>query len=396
MIIAAVALVLLAVGGWFAVQRIRALESQIETDMREHAMLVSQLEALHWQRIAHVQMLDGLGEGVLAVNSERKIIIANRRFHELFSIHDNVLGKSLGEVLRMSAIFEAFDRALTGEESIQRFSVPFGVAEKKLEMRTLPVKSEGIAAAALFIDITRTERLEEIRRNFISDFSHEVRTPLAGLRSAVETFETNAGRLTPEEDQQLRRIMTRQLARLERLVEDLSELSRIEAGDVSLELRNVDLRRLLDDLCEDLAEQANHHRVRFVVEGHAVICGDVLRLQQAFSNLLDNAIKYGGDDRTVDVAVIDAIDAGVVRVTDQGEGIPESERSKIFRRFYRMDKSRSQDIPGSGLGLAITKHLVLQHGGTIDVQSEPGEGATFIVRLPKRISSPAPPAAQSR
>ncbi|HYS54989.1 MAG TPA: ATP-binding protein [Thermoanaerobaculia bacterium] len=396
MITAVIALTVLVVGGWFAIQRIRTLESQLETDERERGMLVSQLEALHWQRIAHLQMLDGLGEGVLALSSDRRIIIANRRFMELFSIHENVLGKPLSEALRMSRIFEAFDRALDGEESIEHFSVLSGIVEKKIEMRTLPVASEGIAAAALFIDITKTERLEKIRRNFISDFSHEVRTPLAGLRSAVETFDANAGRLSVEDEQQLRRIMSRQLRRLERLVEDLSELSRIEAGDVALEFRSIDLRRMLDDLCEDFADQAANHRIRFAVEGNSVICGDVLRLQQAFSNLLDNAIKYGGDDSQVDVAVIDEPEAGVVRIADHGDGIPESERSKIFRRFYRIDKSRSQDIPGSGLGLAITKHLVLQHGGTIDVESEPGKGATFIVRLPKRISNPALPAEASR
>jgi two-component system phosphate regulon sensor histidine kinase PhoR len=248
----------------------------------------------------------------------------------------------------------------------------------------------------LFIDVTNTERLEQIRRNFISDFSHEVRTPLAGLRSAVETFETNAARLSPDEDHQLRRIMARQLRRLERLVEDLSELSRIEAGDVTLEFRSVDLRRMIDDLCEDFAEQAAQHHIRFSVTGQSVICGDALRIQQAFSNLLDNAIKYGGDGRDVEIEAADEPEAGVVRITDHGDGIPESERSKIFRRFYRIDKSRSQDIPGSGLGLAITKHLILQHGGSIDVQSEPGKGATFIVRLPKRTPSPAGRAEASR
>jgi signal transduction histidine kinase len=396
MIIATVAVILLIVAGWLAMQRIRTLETQLTTNERERGQLVSQLEALHWQRIANLQMLEGLGEGLLAVNNDRRIIIANHRFLELFSIEGNVLGKPLSEVLRVSHIFEAFDRAIAGEESIERFSVRSGIVDKKIEMRALPLASEGIAAAALFIDVTNTERLEQIRRNFISDFSHEVRTPLAGLRSAVETFENNAERLSVEEDQQLRRIMARQLRRLERLVEDLSELSRIEAGDVALEFRSVDLRHMINDLCEDFAEQAAQHRIRFSVQGQAVICGDALRIQQAFSNLLDNAIKYGGDARDVDVEVIEEPDAGVVRITDHGDGIPDSERSKIFRRFYRIDKSRSQEIPGSGLGLAITKHLILQHGGSIDVESTPGKGATFIVRLPKRSSNPAARAEGSR
>lgn len=396
MIIASVAIVLLIAATWLALQRIRTLEEQLATNDREQGQLVSQLEALHWQRIADLQLLENLGEGLLAVNSEGRIIIANRRFVELFSIQGNVVGKPLSGVLRLSQIFDAFDRATAGEESIERISVRLGAAEKKIEMRALPLASEGIAAAALFIDVTNTERLEQIRRNFISDFSHEVRTPLAGLRSAVETFETNAERISAEEDHHLRRIMARQLRRLERLVEDLSELSRIEAGDFALEFRSVDLRRMLDDLCEDFADRSALHRIRLVVAGQAVVCADPLRVQQAFSNLLDNAIKYGGDDRQVEIDISDQADAGVVRITDHGDGIPESERSKIFRRFYRLDKSRSQDIPGSGLGLAITKHLILQHGGSIDVESEPGSGATFIVRLPKRSPNPALPVEAQR
>jgi len=395
-ILASLAVLLLLGVGAFAAQRIRRMRARIDAVRQERDEIGWQLDALQRQRAADLQMLNGLGEGLLAVSNDRRIVIANRRFNELFSIQENVVGRPLNEVLRVSHIFEAFDRALAGEELIETFSVRLGVVEKKVEMRALPLASEGVAAAALFIDITRTERLELIRRNFISDFSHEVRTPLAGLRSAVETFEANAGRLSVEEDQQLRRIMSRQLRRLERLVEDLSELSRIEAGDVALEFRSVDLRRIIDDVCEDFAEQAAHHRIRLSVGGNSVICGDVLRLQQAFSNLLDNAIKYGGDDSDVALEVLDEPDAGVVRVSDHGEGIPDGERSKIFRRFYRMDKSRSQEIPGSGLGLAITKHLILQHGGTIDVESQPGQGSTFIVRLPKRISNQAPPAEASR
>jgi signal transduction histidine kinase len=396
MIVAIAALVLLIGVAWFAAYRIGLLESRLVAGERMQEDLTSKLGLLQRQRSTDLQMLNGLGEGLLALNADRRIAIANRRFAELFSVSESVIGKPLSEVVRVSQVFEAFDRAIAGQESIERFSVRSGVVERKIEMRALPLPSRDIAAVALFIDVTTIERLEQIRRNFIADFSHEVRTPLAGLRSAVETFETNAANLSPEDDQQLRRIMARQLRRLERVVEDLSELSRIESGDLSLDLRSIDLRKVIDDLCEDFAEQATHHQIRFAVHGNAVICGDVLRVQQAFSNLLDNAIKYGGDNRTVRIEIDEEPDVGVVRIIDEGEGIPKSDREKIFRRFYRMDKSRSQDIPGSGLGLAITKHLVLQHGGSIDVESEPGQGSTFIVRLPKRIASPALRAAESR
>jgi two-component system, OmpR family, phosphate regulon sensor histidine kinase PhoR len=359
--------------------RSRDLLAQLE---RERDDLAARVDALQKQRSTDLQLLDGLGEGLLAIDRNRHVVIANRRFGDLFGASD-IIGKPLSEVLRVSDVFDAFDAALKGNESTVQFSVRAGVAERKIEMRALPLASAEIAAIALFIDISTIERLEQIRRNFISDFSHEVRTPLAGLRSAVETLEANPDRLSPEDDHQLRRIMARQLRRLERLVDDLSELSRIESGDLTLDIRSVDLRRLLDDLAEDFADQAAQHRVRFVVEGDATVSADPHRLQQAFSNLLDNAIKYGGDEHQVTMKIEEKGDAGIVRVSDQGEGIPRGEREKIFRRFYRIDKSRSQDIAGSGLGLAITKHLVLQQRGSIDVESEPGKGATFIVRLPK-------------
>jgi len=356
-------------------------ERQAELErMRDE--LSARVEALQRQRAADLQLLDGLGEGLLAIDRNRRVLIANRRFRDLFG-GSEVVGRPLSDVLRVSDVFDAFDSALAGNESTLRFSVRIGVAERKIEMRALPLKSENIAAIALFIDVTAIERLEQIRRNFVSDFSHEVRTPLAGLRSAVETLEANAGRLSPEDDHQLRRIMTRQLRRLERLVDDIAELSRIESGDVTLDIRPVELRRIIDDLVEDFAEQATQHHLRFEVRGNASVNADPHRLQQAFSNLIDNAIKYGGDEHTVTIEIAAEPATGVVRISDEGEGIPLSEREKIFHRFYRIDNTRSQDTAGSRLGLAITQHLILQPPGSIDVQSEQGKGATFIVRLPK-------------
>jgi signal transduction histidine kinase len=178
--------------------------------------------------------------------------------------------------------------------------------------------------------------------------------------------------------------MTRQLARLERLAQDLSELSHIEAGDLSLERAEIDLRRLVEDLCEDFRDRAAQKQLRFLVSGEgARVHGDAMRIQQAISNLLDNAIKYGGEGTSIDIEVTAGPDSGIVRITDHGEGIPPEERDRIFHRFYRIDKSRSQEIAGTGLGLAITKHLILQHRGNIEVESEPGSGATFVVTLPK-------------
>jgi two-component system phosphate regulon sensor histidine kinase PhoR len=336
------------------------------------------------RREVFLEIMDGLGEGILALDRERRIVLANRSVEGMLAIELPPEGRALSEAVRVSTVFTVFDQALGGSESVARFSVRTGIAERKVEIRAFPLASEAIAAVALFIDVTQLERLEQIRRNFIADFSHEVRTPLTGLRSAVESFDsTSRSALSLEDDAQLRRIMTRQLSRLERLVDDLSELSRIESGDLPLTINDVDLMQLARDLGEDFADRAAQRRVRLSIHGErALVRADAVRIQQALSNIIDNAMKYGGDGQTIEIGVTDGPDSAEVRVSDEGVGVPEPEQEHIFRRFYRVDKSRSE-IAGSGLGLAITKHIVLLHRGTIDLESRPGKGATFRVRLPK-------------
>jgi len=368
-----------------ALMRVGA-STRASLDERDRAFssLRSRFELMSSQRETLVRILEGLGEGVLAVDHERQVVLANRRFSEMFNVSGDCVGKPLAEVTRVAPIFSAFESALRGSDASQRFGIALGVAERRIEMRAFPLPSHDIAAVALFIDVTQIERLEEIRRNFVSDFSHEVRTPLTGLRSAVESFELAGEHMTADEDHQLRRIMTRQLRRIERLVDDLAELSSIESGALRLEKSDVDLLELIRDLCEDFGERAAEKRLRFAINGESAnVIADPDRIQQAFSNLLDNAIKYGGEDDTIDVEVHNDGEFGIVRITDHGEGLSAEEKERIFRRFYRVDKSRSQEVAGSGLGLAITKHLVLLHNGTIDVESELGKGATFIVRLPR-------------
>jgi len=352
---------------------------------RSRSELARQLAASEFQNALLQQIMNGMGEGVLAIDRQRRVVLANRRFAEMFALQAGFVGQPLASILRNDSILSGFDDALGDRsDSASRFSLRSGIEERQIEMRAFPLPSHELAAVALFIDVTHVERLEELRREFIADFSHEVRTPLAALKSAVETFEFDRGLLTGDQESQLRRIMGRQLARLERLAQDLSELSHIEAGDLSLERTEIDLRRLIEDLCEDFRDRAATKRLRFVIAGSgAHVHGDAMRLQQAFANLLDNAIKYGGEDASIDIDVSATSDRGIVRITDHGEGIPPEERDRIFRRFYRIDKSRSQEIAGTGLGLAITKHLILQHRGNIDVEGEIGDGATFVVTLPR-------------
>lgn len=348
------------------------------------SIIVRQKQTFEGHRAAMEEIVASLGEGLIAVNPRGNIVFANERVVDIFGSRAEMIGRSFVEVARRHSIVAAFDKALRGEASSDRISVSSGADERQIEIRVFPVAaaSAEIAAVALFIDITQIERLQRIRKDFLDDFSHEVRTPLAGLRSAAETFER--GGLSEQEEEQLRNVILRQLARIERLVQDLSELNRIESGELVLERRPVELGGLVGELVEDLRERLAGMPVTVTLRAEETIAdADSLRAQQIFSNLLDNARKHGGSRGEIVVEVASDNGDAVVRISDQGEGIPPNEIDRIFNRFYRVDKSRSQAVPGVGLGLAITKHLVLLHGGSIRAFNREGRGATFEVRLPR-------------
>ena len=344
-------------------------------DLRER--ILRQEIAHDEHRAAMDEIVSSLGEGLLAVNPRGTIVVANAKVAEIFGVSGSVVGRGVLETVRKQAVVAAIDRALEGRASIDRVSLGSGDAERQIEIRAVPVESSSeIAAAALFIDVTTVQRLQRVRRDFLDDFSHEVRTPLAGLRSAAETLDSEG--LTEEHERQLRAVMQRQISRIERLVTDLAELNQIETGQLVLQRQPVELRELLEELCADFGEVAD--RVRFRVEGEALtLSADASRMQQVFSNLLDNAIRHGGADGDVSVGLSREGDQAIITVSDNGPGIPPHELDRIFHRFYRVDRSRTQ--PGSGLGLSIAKHLVALHGGTIRAYNR-SRGATFEVRLP--------------
>ena len=333
------------------------------------------------QRATMQQIAASLGEGLLALSPRGRIVLANERVNEMFGTPGPILGKPLLEVIRSQQLLAAFDQSLKGERSTSHTTI----GDRQIEIRVFPVAaSTEVAAVALFIDITQLERLQRMRSEFLDDFSHEVRTPLAGLRSAVETFE--GGGISPENEEKLRQGMTRQLARIERLVQDLSELNRIESGELVLERREVDLLPIVRELVDDFRSRLADKPLHFTIRGESTVANvDPSRAQQILSNLIDNAWKHGGARGEILVEVMPDQGSATVRVSDEGEGIPPGELERIFHRFYRVDKSRSQTVPGVGLGLAITKHLVLQHGGSIRAFNRLDHGATFEIRLPLAV-----------
>src|SRR5688572_18544538 len=214
------------------------------------AMITRQRQAHDEHRAAMQEIVASLGEGIIAVNPKGRVVVANPRVAEMFGGAGTLVGRSILEVVRKQSVLAALDKALRGEPSRDRVVAGSDEAERQIEVRVFPVAaSPEIAAVALFIDVTTIERLQRIRKEFLDDFSHEVRTPLTGLRSASDTLEQ--GGLDPNDEQQLRHVMARQIARIERLVNDLSELNRIESGQIVLERQRVSVRDVLAEVAQD-------------------------------------------------------------------------------------------------------------------------------------------------
>jgi two-component system phosphate regulon sensor histidine kinase PhoR len=238
-------------------------------------------------------------------------------------------------------------------------------------------------AILVFHDLTRIRQLEMTRREFVANVSHELRTPLSLIKGYVETLADGAIN-DPELSAKFLKTIERHSNRLTNLIEDLLTISRLESGQITLQLRTIPLRAFANSLLSELQTRAKERGTVIANEIPEQLTGraDPDRLEQVFVNLVENAIKYGRSNGHVTVKGR-AVNAHVeLCVSDDGPGIPIEARERVFERFYRVDKARSRDAGGTGLGLAIVKHIVQSHGGKAWVESEPGQGAQFYFTLP--------------
>ena len=272
--------------------------------------------------------------------------------------------------------------AQRGERSVR--VVAYGQAQRWLQATAVPIEGGGAwAALAVFHDLTEVRRLDSMRRDFISNVSHELRTPLAGIRAAAETLQEGAIDDRPAASEFLGHIQ-RETDRLTQMVEELLELSRIESGAAPLKFAQLDAAALVRDAAARFRQQAERAGLAIAAEAPEsplTIVGDGERLERALGNLIANAIKFTPAGGNVTVAAAPDGDAALISVRDTGIGIEPELRARVFERFYKADKGRGH---GTGLGLAIVKHIARAHHGSVAVESFPGRGATFTMRLPRR------------
>ena len=354
------------------------------------ARLREKVQDLDQERAKVTAILDGMVEGVVAVDGHEHVLVMNERARAIFG-----LGAMRGEhkpfleVIRNVELHELFRDSRAGSPGCVlrrevRLAAPAG---RVLEVQALPLALGGDEWGLVMVlhDVTELRRLEDVRTEFVANVSHELRTPLTAIHGYLETLLEGALE-EPEHARKFLEIVFRHTERLGRLISDLAELSNIELGRITLALAPTQLGEVVDSVVAIIGPRAARGGVRLssdVPPGLVAVTADHDRLVQILINLVDNAVKYtprGGDVRIGAEPI--AGDRVEVTVTDTGIGIPRSDLPRITERFYRVDKARSRELGGTGLGLAIVRHLVLAHGGELAIESEVEQGTTVRFTLP--------------
>lgn len=368
---------------------INELQELTETLNIMASQLDERIQTVAQQRNERDAMLASMIEGVLAVDREERILQINRAAIQLTGVADApVIGRYLSECVRIPGLQRAAQAVLSGQEFVEaEVPLPAGEHDVLLVHGAALHDAAGKAIGALLVmsDISRLRKLERIRRDFVANVSHELKTPLTSIQGFVETLLEGALE-QPENAQRFLKIIRTHADRLYAIVEDLLSLARIEeeVGKGRVETAEADLREVIHRATEACSMAAGAKAIQVQVKAPEKLFARVnaALMEQAVVNLIDNAIKYSEPKTVIEVELLQSQSRErLICVRDQGCGIEAHDLERIFERFYRVDKSRSRKAGGTGLGLSIVKHIVTAHGGRISVESRPGKGSIFTISL---------------
>lgn len=331
-------------------------------------------------------VLDSMVEGVLVTNKDQEILLINPAFHLLLNLGENFMGRTVLECTRNKSIHDAIETMLqNGRPHEEEISVITDQEETYFILHTAPLRSEKniIGSISVFYDVTRLRKLENMRREFVANVSHELKTPLTNIRGYAETLLQGALQDANAAHRFTQKIENNAL-QLQNLVEDILKLSEIESGRLELNLVPTSLRSFIQSLQSDYEELLTTKGIHLKneVEESLIVPVDVSALKHILANLIDNAIKYTSTGGTIVITSMEGGNFCKLVVSDTGTGIHEKDLPHVFERFYRADKARSREMGGTGLGLAIVKHLVQTHGGEVNATSQLGKGSQFSFTLP--------------
>ena len=343
-------------------------------------------------------VLGGMAEGVIAVDSRRRLLFANASADALFGLDARSVGRILPELIRSPQLQEAVEATLgstgsyTGEITLASRE-PFPKPHAKtlaVHGTTLPDSPQG-GAILVFHDVSDLRRLERMRQDFVANVSHELKTPLASIKAYTETLLDWALHDEEVNVRFLHRI-EEQAERLNQLIMDLLSLARLDSGMGTFDHAPLALTPLICKCVESVRGRAEAKGLALgldlgTLDNATVIVADEEAVRQILDNLIDNAVKYTPEGGWVGIACEATAHHVSISVADSGIGIPRDDLARVFERFYRVDKARSRELGGTGLGLSIVKHLVQSLGGTVTVASRVGEGTQFQVRLPREAGA---------
>jgi two-component system phosphate regulon sensor histidine kinase PhoR len=353
------------------------------------AQLDDRIRAIVQQRNELEVVLSSMVEGVLAVDMDERLIKINRAAAQMIGVDAAAAtGRSIQEIVRNTALQQFVARALKSREPVEGDIIANHGGERSLQAHgTMLRDAQGRSIGALIVlnDVTRLRQLENMRREFVANVSHELKTPITSIKGFVETLLQGA-MSNPEDAQRFLGIIAKHAERLHAIIEDLLSLSRVEQEserrEIALEPGMVkEVLTAAIQACRVSAD-AKNITIELACEEKVRARLNAALLEQAVVNLLDNAIKYSEPGSVVQIAAARTNGEVAISVRDHGCGIRKEHIPRLFERFYRVDKARSRKLGGTGLGLAIVKHIVQAHSGQVSVQSTPGEGSTFTIRLP--------------
>ena len=333
-------------------------------------------------------ILSSMMEGVLAVDAEGRVRLANHALKNMFELDADLSGHTHYEVIRNHSLNEFIREVLSSRQEKGReisFAHP---SERDIFIQSALVKPHrdaGIFAVFVFHDISQLKKLERVRKDFVANVSHELRTPLTSIKGFVEALQDGAV-ADAEQSARFLTIISRHVERMNKIISDLLQLSQIESRESEFKVEPFSAKELVQEVADSVRHTADKRSQSLVVNlpSHDLkALGDRYRIGQALTNLVDNAIKYTPDGGRITIEVLDRENSVEFGVSDSGVGIPPTELARIFERFYTIDKGRSREMGGTGLGLSIVKRVVEAHGGEVTVESEPGKGSKFSFVLKK-------------
>jgi two-component system phosphate regulon sensor histidine kinase PhoR len=348
--------------------------------------LEDRIETITSQRNESEAVLSSMVEGVLAVDAQENVIHLNKAAGKLLEIKtDNAEGLPVEEIVRNSHLREFIERTLSGVENVETDLTIGNQNEIFLQAHGAVLKDmqeKSIGAVIVLNDVTRLRRLETVRQDFVANVSHELRTPITSIKGFVETLQQGALE-NLEEAERFLEIISKQVERLNAIIEDLLSLSRLEQDSGTLEIEKTKVLPILESVIRDCENKAlkKNTSIKLNCPDELEVFANPPLLNQAVLNLVDNALKYSEQGGEIKVQALSTETETVIEIKDWGCGIDSAHLPRLFERFYRVDQARSRQLGGTGLGLAIVKHIAQVHGGRVSVNSTLGKGSRFSIHL---------------